>query len=92
MVVGRKKMSREQTDGEDSVVGIGVDRFVDATAEMEVELRLPFEADMERDQIPKDLPISPGAVGLDVIIPNLGEQRQLEPRAGPNQNSPDMGC
>ena len=61
-------MSREQSDGEDSVVGTGVDRFVDATAETEVELRLPLEADIETDQIP----ISPRAVGLDVVIPSLG--------------------
>ena len=52
-------MSREQSnDGEDDVVGTEVDRFVDATAETEVELRLPFEVGMELDQIPKD--IQPG--------------------------------
>ena len=57
-------MSREQSDDEDSVVGIGTDRFVNATTEM--ELRLPLELDMER--ILKDIPIYPGAVGLDVCI------------------------
>ena len=85
-----QKMNREQSDGEDRVVGTGVDRFVDATTETEVELRLPLEVDMEMAQIPKDMPISPGPVGLDVVIPNLGEQRRLEPRAGPNRNGPDM--
>ena len=85
-------MSREQSDGEDSVVGTGVDRFVDATAETEVELRLPLEADMETDQIPKDIPISPpGAVGLDVVIPNQGEQRRLEPPGGAKPKWPRFG-
>ena len=86
-----QKMSREQSDGEDSVVGTGVNRFVDATAETEVELRLPLEADMETDQIPKDIPIPPGTVGLDVVIPNLGEQRRLEPPDGAKPKWPRYG-
>ena len=56
------------------MVGTEVDRLVDATAETEVELRLPFEAGMEPNQILKDTPIPPGAVGLDIVMPNLGEQ------------------
>ena len=48
----------------------GTDRFVDATAETEVELRLPLEVDMEPDRIRKDVPIYPGAVDLDVVDPN----------------------
>ena len=75
-------MSREQSDGEDEAVVTDVDRFVDATAETEVELCLPFEAGMETDQTPKDIPISPGAVGMDVVTPGLGEQRRLEPPGG----------
>ena len=47
-------MSREQSDGEDSVVETGTDRF-----ETEVELRLPVEVDMEPDRIRKDIPIYP---------------------------------
>ena len=42
------------------MVGAEVDRFVDATAETEVELCLPFEAGMEPNQTPKDVPIPPG--------------------------------
>ena len=55
-------MSREHSDDEDSVVGIGTDRFGDATAETEVELRLPLEHYME--WILKDIPIYPKAVML----------------------------
>ena len=40
------RMSREQSDGEDDVVGTEVDRVVEATGETEVELCLPLEADM----------------------------------------------
>ena len=93
VVVGRpevrsQKMSQKQSDG---VVGTGVYRFVNATAETEVEPRLPLEADMETDQIPRDIPISPGAVGLDVVIPNLGEQRRLEPPSGAKSKWPRYG-
>ena len=59
-------MSREQSDGEDSVVGNGIDRFVDATAEMEEELRLSLEVDMEPDRIRKDIPIYPTRSGPDM--------------------------
>ena len=44
-------------------------RFVDATAETEVELRLPLEVDMEPDRICEDVPIYPGAVDLDAGDP-----------------------
>ena len=44
-------MRREQSDGEGSVGETGTDRFVDATAETEVEIRLPLEVDVEPDQI-----------------------------------------
>ena len=71
-------MSREQSDDEDSVVGIGTDRFVDATVEKEVELRLPLELNMEPDRILKDIPIFPGAVGLDAFSPDSGAQRRPE--------------
>ena len=42
-------MSRKQSDGEGSVGETGTDRFVDATVETEVELRLPLEAYTEPD-------------------------------------------
>ena len=71
-------MSREQSDNDDSVVGTGTDRFVDVTAEMEVELRLPLELDMELDRILKDIPIYPGAVGLDTFGPDPGAQHRPE--------------
>ena len=66
------------SDGEDSVVEIRTDRFVDATAETEVELCLPLEVDMEPDRIRKDIPIYPGAVGLDFVGPDPGTRSRLE--------------
>ena len=48
-------MNREHSDGEDIVVETGTDQFVEATAETEVELRLPLEVDMEPDRIRKDI-------------------------------------
>ena len=78
-------MSREQSDGEDSVVETGTDRLVYATAETEVELRLPLEVDMELDRIRKDIPIYQGAVGLDVVGPDPGMRSRLNP---PNRAKP----
>ena len=49
------------------------------------------EAGMEPDQIPKDIPIPPGAVGLDVVIPNLEEQHRLEPPGGAKPKRPRYG-
>ena len=81
----RPVMSREQSDGEDGVVETGIDRFVDATVETEVELCLPLEVDMELDRIRKDIPIYPGDVDLDVGGPDLGTQRWTpNSRKGPN--------
>ena len=48
----------------------GTKRLVDATMEVEVELRLPSEVDME----PEDNTIYPGAVELDVVGPDPGTQ------------------
>ena len=42
-------MSREQSDGEDSVVGTEVGPVIDETAETEVDFRLARVADMEPD-------------------------------------------
>ena len=78
----RPVMSREQSDGEHSVVEAGTDRFVDATAETEVELRLPLEVDLEPERICKDIPIYPGAVDLDVVGPDPETQRRFEPPNG----------
>ena len=54
-------MSRAQSDGEDDMVETGTDRFVDTTAETEVELHLPLEVDMESDRIHKEYPDLPGS-------------------------------
>ena len=67
-----------------------VDRFVDETAETEVELSV-LRLTWKRTRYLKDLPISPGAVGLDVVIPNLGEQRRLEPLDGAKLKCPRYG-
>ena len=75
-------MSREQSGGEGSGVETGTDRFVDATAETEVELRLPLEVDMEPDRIRKDVPIYPGAVDLDVVGPDPETQCRFGPPNG----------
>ena len=73
----RPAMSRESSDGEDSVVGAGTDRFVDATAEAEVELCLPLEVDMELD---RDVPSYQGVVNLGVVGPEVDTQRRFEPK------------
>ena len=88
----RPVMSREQSDGEDSVGENGTDRFVDATAEMEVELRLPLEVDTEPDRMCRDGPIFLGAVNLDAVDPGQEKQRRFEPPNGPNRSGPDTGC
>ena len=71
----RQVMSREQSDGEDSAGETRTDRFVDATVEMEVELRLPLEVDVEPAQIRKDVPINSGAVNMDAVDPDPETQR-----------------
>ena len=72
-------MSREQSNGEGSVGETGTDRFVDVTAETEVELRLPLEVDVEPDQIRKDVPINSEAVNLDAVDPDPETQRWFGP-------------
>ena len=70
-------MSWEQSDGEGSVGETGTDRFVDATVDTEVELRLPLEVDVELDQIRKDVPNNSGAVNLDAVDPDPETQRRF---------------
>ena len=60
----------------------GTGRFVDATAETEVELRLPLEVDMEPDQIRKDVLINSGAANLDAVDPDPETQRRFGPPNG----------
>ena len=71
---------------------IGIDRFVDATAETEVELRLPLEDDLEPDRIRKDIPIYPGDVGWTSVGPDPGSRADSNPQTGPNRSGPDMVC
>ena len=88
----RPVMSREQSDGEGNGVENGTNRFVDVTAETEVELRLPLEVDMEPERIRKDVPIYPGVVDLDVVGPDPETQRRFgSANKGPNRSGPDTG-
>ena len=52
-----KKMSREQSDGEDSMAETEVVPVDDKAGETEVELCLPRGAGPGLDQIPKDVPV-----------------------------------
>ena len=84
-------MSREQSDGEDSVGETRTDRFVNVTAVTEVELRLPLEIDVEPNHIRMDVPINSGAVNLDAVDPDPEMQRRSYPRTGPTRSGPDTG-
>ena len=55
-------MSREQSDGEDSMVETEV---VPVDDETEVEFCLPRGSDPGLDRIPKDIPVITGAVGAE---------------------------
>ena len=82
-------MSGDYSDGEGSV-GPDAD-FVDATAETEVELRLPLEVDMKPDQHREDVPTYSGAVDLDVVDFGQDEQRRFEPPSGAKPKWPRHG-
>ena len=69
----------------------GPNRFVDATAETEVELRLPPDVEMEPDRIRKDVPIYPGAVDLDAVNPDPETHRQFGPPNGAKPKWPRHG-
>ena len=85
-------MSWEQSDGEGSGIETGTDRFVDASAETEVELRLPPEVVMEPDQIRKDVSIYPGSTTWTLLVLIRKRNVDLDPRMWPNRSVPDMGC
>ena len=85
----RPVISREQSDSKGSVGETGTDGFVDATAETDVELRLPLEVDMEPDWMRRDVPIYSGAVDLDAVNPDPEAQVRFGP---PNRSGPDTGC
>ena len=66
-----KKMNREQSDGEDSpreteVVPGGEDNG---------ELRLPHEAGLKPNRIPKDIPAAMGTAGADMDMSDPGQTR-----------------
>ena len=77
------RMSREQSDGEDDVVGTEVDR---ETRETEVELYLHLETDMEPGRIPKAVPTPSGAGTLSVEPGNVrftfGKPSVMQPGQG----------
>ena len=58
-------MSREQSDGEDSVVETEFGPVDDEIVETEVDFRLPRESDLGLDQRPKDMPIVTGPIGAE---------------------------
>ena len=72
------------------VLGIGSAGFVDVTAYMEVDMRLPLEVDMQPDQLREDVPAYPAAG--DPVVIGQDEQRRFEPQTGPNRNGLDTGC
>ena len=67
-------MSREQSDGEDSVVETEVGPVDDETAETEVDFRLSRGSDPGPDQMPKDTPIVTG-VGAEADMLDPGQTR-----------------
>ena len=97
----RREMSREQSDGEDSVVETEDGPVDDGTAETEVNLRLPRGSDPGPELVRKDIPIVPGAVGAEADPPDPGQTRRLGPLCGakpkrctydpPTQRTPGPG-
>ena len=67
-------MSREQSDGEDSIV--------------ETEVRLPRGSDPGPDQMPKDMPVVMGAVGAEADTRDLGQTHRLGPLSGAKPKRP----
>ena len=70
-------MSGGYSDGEGSVVPDA--DFLDATAETEVELRLPPAVDRTPDQPPEDVLTYPGAVDPEAVDLDQDMQRRFEP-------------
>ena len=85
-------MSREQSDGDDSVVETEGGPVDDGTAETEVNFRLPRGSDPGPEGVPKDIPFITGAFGAEADTPDPGEPRRLGPLAGRNRNGPRLTC
>ena len=70
-------MSREQSDGEDSVVETEDGMVDDGTVETEVNFRLPRGSDPGPEGVPKYIPFVTGAVGAEADTPDLGQPLRL---------------
>ena len=81
-------MSREQSDGEDSLVETEVVPVDDETTETEVEFRQPRATDPVLDQMPKDIPVVTGAVGAEADTSDPGQTRRLGPLSGAKPKRP----
>ena len=82
-------MSGDYSDGEGSV-GHEAD-FVDATADMEVDLCLPLEVDMPPDQLRNYVPTYSGAVDPSAVDLGQEERRRFEPPDGAKSKWPRHG-
>ena len=71
---------------DDGSVGHKAD-FVDASADTEVDVRLPLEVDRRSDPLQNYIRTSTGVAGL-----NQQEQYRFEPLNGANLNGPDTSC
>ena len=81
-------MSREQSDGEESVVETEVGPVDDETAETEVDFHLPRGSDTGPDQMPKDMPIVTGAVRAEADTRDPGQTCRLRPLSGAKLKRP----
>ena len=72
-------MSREQFDGEDSVVKTEAGRVGDKTVETEMNGHLACGSAAGLELVQKVVPIVPGVVGAEADTLDLGQQRQLGP-------------
>ena len=71
-----REMRRDYSDGEGSVEPDT--NFVNTTADMEVELRLPLEVEMKQDQPREDVPTYSGAVDPGAVDLGQDERRLFE--------------
>ena len=81
-------MSREQSDGEDSVVETEDGPVDDGTAETEANIRLPRGSDPGPELVPKDILIVTGDVHAEADTPDPRQPRQLGPLDGSKPKRP----